>query len=73
MSEPTAQDFLSRKKAAAFLSALGCPIAPSTLAKKAQNNNEGGGPPFLKSGWRTVRYLKDDLREWAASVMVRVR
>ena len=73
MSEPTEQDYLPRKKAAAFLSSLGCPIAPSTLAKKAKNNNEGKGPPFLKSGWRTVRYLKDDLREWAASVMVKVR
>ena len=65
-------DYLCRKEAASFLAKLGCPIAPATLAKKAKNNNEGAGPPFLKSGWRTVRYAKEDLVEWANKTVKRI-
>lgn len=57
--------WMSRKKAAEYLSRVGCPLSPHTLAKMAKNNNRGGGPPFTKISQRIVRYHKDDLRAWA--------
>ena len=62
----------SRKEAAAFLASIGCPIAPSTLAHMASNNNAGRGPSFTRIRWRMVSYEEQDLRAWAAKQVVRV-
>ncbi len=58
-------DFLTRKQAAAYLTKIGCPISYATLANRAAHNNAGKGPPFTRTGWRTVRYRKQDLDAWA--------
>ena len=60
------KEWLSRAEAAAFLTKMGCPIAPGTLAKLASNNNGGKGPPFKRFRWKAVRYNVADLRKWAA-------
>ena len=65
-------DQLSRKEAAAYLTKLGCPISAQTLANMACNDNAGGGPGFLRFRWRTVRYRRGDLDEWAKRQSVRV-
>ena len=59
-----ARDWLSRKEAAAYLSKQGYPISAGALANRAANNNKGKGPPFQRSGWKTVRYHRDDLDAW---------
>jgi len=59
--------WLTRREAAEFLTGIGCPIAPKTLANLAYAKGEDKGPPFVSSGWRTVRYSKTDLEAWAAS------
>lgn len=64
MADP--KEWLSRAEAAAFLTKLGCPIAPGTLAKLAANNNAGNGPTYKRFRWKSVRYNVADLREWAA-------
>jgi hypothetical protein len=56
--------YMSRKEAAAYLTKNGYPIAPNTLASMAKNRNAGGGPPFIKFGWRTCRYRRDELDSW---------
>jgi len=58
-------DFLSRKQASAYLAKIGCPISVKTLANLASNDNEGGGPPFLRIRWRIVRYERAALDTWA--------
>lgn len=65
MSDDIASDWLTRKMAAAFLTSIGAPLAPQTLAKLAANNNGGNGPPFTRTRWKIVRYRKADLRQWA--------
>lgn len=67
-----AADWLKRQEAAAFLASIGCPVTPRTLANLAMDNNKGGGPPFTRTGWRTVYYNRDDLRVWAAQRAKRV-
>ena len=62
----------SRKDAAAFLTSIGCPVSPSTLAHMASNNNKGRGPAFTRVRWRMVSYEESDLRAWAAKQVVRV-
>jgi hypothetical protein len=52
---------LSRKHAAAALTAKGFPTAEATLATIA---SRGGGPPFSKFGTRVV-YRWGDLLSWA--------
>jgi hypothetical protein len=61
--------WLTRKEASIFLTQMGCPIAHTTLRKMAYMEE---GPPYVKSGWRTVRYDSNDLIEWANSRMVKV-
>lgn len=70
MSKP--DDTFNRKEAARYLTALGYPITPSTLAKYAANNNAGKGPPFTRYRWRMVRYKKEDLDSWAEKEGTRV-
>lgn len=64
MSATDSLESLSRKQAAVYLSTLGYPISPSHLSNLASNNNAGKGPPFIRYGWRTVRYLRADLKTW---------
>lgn len=67
------KDLLSRKEAAQFLTKeCKCKISPRTLANLASNENAGHGPPFIRSGWRTVSYEREDLKAWAAGRAVKV-
>jgi hypothetical protein len=66
------EDFLTRKQAAAYLRSNGCPIDHRRLAKMAIHNNSGKGPPFLRSGWRTIVYSKEELEAWRLKRVVRV-
>ncbi len=66
------RDWLSRKEAAAYLTKHGYPISAGALANRAANNNKGKGPPFQRSGWKTVRYHRDDLDAWRKSATQRV-
>jgi hypothetical protein len=54
---------LTRSDAAKFLTDLGLPIAPNTLAKKAV---DGSGPPYQVWNGRAT-YDTQDLLEWASS------
>ena len=67
-----ADDLLNRKAAAAYLTKLGCPVSPKTLAVKATNGNAGRGPPFFRYTWHAVRYARKDLDDWASKNMMRV-
>lgn len=60
----TQSEWLSRKEAAAYLTRQGFRISSGTLANRAANNNAGKGPPFDRTGWKTVRYAKADLDAW---------
>lgn len=66
------KDYYSRKEAALYLTERGHRITAKTLANKAQNSNEGRGPPFERLDWGLVRYARIDLDEWAAKRTVRV-
>ena len=70
---PDASDWLTRKQASTYLRRLGLAITPKTLANMAGKNNAGGGPPFTRSSWLGVRYLKKDLQEWAQGRVERVK
>ncbi len=69
----TAEPFLSRKEAAAYLTKLGYTISPQTLAHLAAYNNARKGPPFVKFGWRQVKYRRSELDAWAKSQMEEIR
>lgn len=58
--------FLTRKDAARYLTEIGFPISPGTLANHAV---DGTGPDFRIWG-RVAQYRPDDLRNWA---LARVR
>ena len=60
----TTKEWLSRKEAAIYLTANGCPTSARTLEKLASNNNKGKGPSYNRTSWRTVRYHRDDLDAW---------
>lgn len=66
------KDWLSRKEAARYLTEIGCPIAPKTLANLASNDNAGKGPAYTLIGWGLVRYQIEDLRAWARQRMRRI-
>lgn len=66
------EEWLSRKEAARFLASIGCPVAATTLSHRAARRNSGNGPPFTRTGHRTVRYQVRDLRTWAQSAASRV-
>ena len=66
------ETWLSRKAAAMYLTRIGCPITHRTLEKVASKNNSGGGPPFVRAGWKAVRYRQSDLDTWAKKRMIRV-
>ena len=58
-------DLLTRKQATAYLTKIGYPVSPQTLANLAVNNNSGHGPSFIRSGVRIVRYKRGALDAWA--------
>jgi len=66
------KEWLNRKDAARFLTSIGCPISPGTLANYASNNNAGKGPPFTRFRWNRVSYHKPELRLWAARQSIKV-
>lgn len=66
------KEFYSRKEAALYLTSIGHPISAKTLQNKADNNNAGGGPPFDRIGWGSVRYARADLDAWAKARTTRV-
>lgn len=66
------ETWLSRRAAALYLTRIGCPVSPRTLEKMASKNNAGKGPPYVRAGWKAVRYRQADLDAWAKKRMVRV-
>jgi hypothetical protein len=69
---PPEETWLSRRAAALYLNRIGCPVSSRTLEKMASKNNSGRGPPFVRAGWKAVRYRQSDLDVWAKKRMVRV-
>ncbi len=69
---PPEETWLSRRSAATYLTRIGCPVSARTLEKLASNNNAGRGPPFVRAGWKAVRYQQSELDTWAKARMVRV-
>lgn len=65
-------DWLSRKDASLYLTAIGCPTSVRALEKRASNNNAGKGPSFTRSSWKCVKYKRADLDAWAQTQVVRV-
>jgi hypothetical protein len=63
---------LSRKDAASYLTSIGCPISPKTLANLAAEDNAGGGPPFTRVRQKRVWYSREDLATWAKGQFERV-
>lgn len=63
------KDWLSRKEAAAYLTAEGYPIAPRTLARMAARKE---GPPYRRILNRIAAYNRLALIDWAKSVTVEV-
>jgi hypothetical protein len=72
MTAQSDKAWLTRKEAAAYLGQIGFPISPQTLAKLACAGSSRKGPAFNRLGWRTVRYHRDDLDEWARKNTERV-
>jgi len=48
---------------------MGCPISPNRLIRLGQI---GGGPPFVRSRGKTIRYHLDEVRAWALRKIERV-
>lgn len=65
--------WLTRKEAANFILTLDFPMTAKRLERMAANNNSGGGPPFVRSGWRTVHYHKEEVRNWVDREKARQR
>ena len=65
-------EWLTRKEASKLLERLGSPVSPRTLEKMASNENAGKGPPFTRSGWRIVRYKRDDVVAWQRTYARRI-
>lgn len=59
------QKWLTRKQAAAYLGSIGYPMSYRYLAKLASDDNSGDGPPFNRTGHRTVVYSRAELDAWA--------
>jgi hypothetical protein len=72
-TESAANQWFTRKEAAAYLTSIGCPIAAGTLENLACNRNAGGGPPYQITGRRSVRYNVQDLDRWAQARIIRVK
>jgi hypothetical protein len=62
---PAPDALLTRRAAAAALTAAGYPVARATLATRAVR---GGGPPFRRFG-RVPLYRWGDLLDWAEGRM----
>lgn len=68
-----AGDWLPRKKAAALMAALGCPVSPSTLQKWGEDDNHGKGPPFTRTRHKIIRYHRNDIIEWVKREARRIK
>lgn len=68
MLSASAKDFLTRKQAAAHLSALGYPVSVRTLERLA---DAGRGPPFIRFMQKLVRYEPAALERWAKTQTTR--
>ena len=66
-------NWLTRKEAAHYLKQLGWQVSPRTMEAWAANSNAGQGPAFTRFGWKTFRYLKEDLDIWSEARKARVR
>jgi hypothetical protein len=66
------ETWLTRRSAAIYLTRIGCPVSKQVLDKMAIHNNSGKGPPFVRSSWKTIRYLQSDLDAWAQQRMQRI-
>ena len=66
------KEFYSRKEAALYLTSIGHSISDGRLRNLASNNNAGGGPPFDRISWGSVRYARADLDAWAKARTTRV-
>jgi hypothetical protein len=62
---PDTEVLLTRRDAAAALTAVGYPVARATLATLA---SRGGGPPYRRFGRRPL-YIWRDLLAWAEGRM----
>lgn len=58
------ETWLTREEASIFLHDRGMPLSVGYLAKMASAKNAGDGPPFVRSGWRTIRYAQSELEAW---------
>ena len=65
-------NWLTRKEAAHYLKQLGWQVTSRTMEVWAANNNAGKGPAFTRFGWKTVRYLKEDLDAWSEARKAKV-
>lgn len=61
---------LNRKEAANYLTSLGYPVAPRTLARLAAKQK---GPPYARFMHRTALYDKESLEAWAASQTTQIK
>lgn len=68
----TDEDLLLRTEASAYLESLGFRLSVRSLEMMAMHNNAKKGPPFMRFGWRTIRYRRSDLKRWAAANIERV-
>jgi hypothetical protein len=68
-----AGDWLTRKKAAMLLAALGCPISWRTLQKWGEDDNSGNGPPYTRTRRKIIRYHRNDIIEWVKREARRVK
>jgi hypothetical protein len=69
---PTHPNWLTRKEAVHYLKNLGWCVSMRTMEKWAANNNAGKGPAFTRFGWKTVKYLREDLDSWSEARKARV-
>ena len=67
-----AEQYFTRKHAAAFLTRIGCPVTYQQLLWWASKGNAGRGPPFIRIGERMIRYSETDLTAWARTNVKRV-
>lgn len=65
--------WVKRKEAARILTDMGYPVTAEQLAQMAENNNAGAGPPFTRTGWRSVWYHINDLKSWKPPRFQQVR
>lgn len=66
------KEHMSRNEAARYLTLKGCPISATLLAKMACLETKTKGPPYAKTSWGRVSYLRSELDTWARANIRRV-